>query len=264
MKTNNKLWLGLGTVVAMSATGCVTSEGNDPMDDQQGMMEAAGEGGEGGEGASAAEAATNDVAYRTQLALMRGHLLVGVDLYHREQYAASETHMKHPEDELYAAMVPAFEAREAPGFGDQLSALANAVESRAGRQAVDRAYVDLLSAIRAAERAAPPLDASQTAMVITALVRTAADEFAIARGEDGAMQNAHEYQDALGFKRVADDLLRQMRPMTDNEDALAAIEAQLMAIEPAWPDLLPPDVLEEEASLLYAAAARIELAAGQL
>lgn len=270
MKTRSRLWTGLGSAVVLGVTGCAGSEPVDAQEQEeagQAMTTAAegGEGGEGGEGASAADAVTGDVAYRAQLALMRGHLSVGVDLYHHGEYAASATHMKHPEDELYAAMEPAFEeAREVAGFSEELSALANAVENRAGQSEVDRAYVTLLSAIRRAESAAEDMTPRQTGEVITALVRTAAEEYAIARGEDGSLQNAHEYQDAMGFVRVAGDLLRQMRPDTDNPESLAAIEAQLAAIEPAWLSLLPPDHLSVDASLLYGAAARIELAVGRL
>ncbi|MGM0634236.1 MAG: hypothetical protein ACQETO_13830 [Pseudomonadota bacterium] len=266
MKSDIRLWSGLGTAFLFGVTGVSGGHAAEAADDGQAATVEAGEaeGSEGGEGAGAADAVTSDVAYRTQLALMRGHLLVGVDLYHHGEYSAATTHMKHPEDELYAAMEPAFEARNAAGFGQQLSALATAVDNRAGRLEVDAAYVELLSAIRAAERAVEPLDAHQTATVITALVRTAAEEYAIARGDDGSLRNAHEYQDALGFTRVARDLLRQMQGQTDNADALAVIEAQLMTIEPAWPGLLPPDTLETDASILYGAAARIELAANRL
>ena len=94
---------------------------------------AAREKGEGGVTA-AADFATNDVAYLTQLGLVRGHSrgrLRAIPAGPSPEL--SQTHMKHPREEIYAAVVPAFAARGCDDvFADGLTALTQAVTDRAG------------------------------------------------------------------------------------------------------------------------------------
>jgi hypothetical protein len=174
-------------------------------------------------------------------------------------------HMKHPSDELYAALVPAFEARGVEGFADQLEDLAAAVESRAPVSEVERAYQAVRARIAEAEASAfpgGPADLNSRLRVILNLVRTAADEYAVGV-EDGRVVNAHEYQDALGFVRVARGLLDQVgeQDRARAPEAIARTQQQLDAIAVAWPSLVPPERIDTAASLLYGAAARIEIAA---
>lgn len=144
METRHKLWLGLGVVcMAGAITAC-----SGPADEHSGMNHgAAEEGGEGGEGASSADSIASDAVYLGQLGFIRGHLMVGVELYREGDAANSETHMKHPESEIYAELVPALEARNAPGFGEQMGALAVTVEQRRPLAEVEAAYETLLAEI---------------------------------------------------------------------------------------------------------------------
>lgn len=259
METRNRIWVGLGVVVAASTAFYLgTSTGPNGLD--HGAMEIAGEGGEGGEGVVSAEAIASDAAYLGQLAFIRGHLNVGVDLYRQGEQEASATHMKHPGDELYADLLPAMEARKASGFAEQLEALALAVTERRSLADVEAAYAALQEAITAAENAATAVNAEVLGDVILNLVRTAAAEYDIAVGEGGALENEHEYQDALGFVRVATQLLERLDGMTENKTAVAAIRAQLDLITPIWPGLKAPARLETPPSVIYGAAGRIEFA----
>jgi len=225
---------------------------------------AAGEGGEGGEGASSEESVSSDAVYLGQLAFIRGHLNVGVNLYREGDEEASATHMKHPESEIYAALQPALEARDAPGFADQLAALAGAVENGKPLADVEAAYEALLQGITAAEQAVPNQNARLLGDVIVDLVSTAAAEYDIAVGDDLALENAHEYQDALGFIRVAYDNLDNVAAMTDDTSTVAAIREQLDLVHPAWTGLQPPQRLHTRPSVIYGAASRIELAVSRL
>jgi hypothetical protein len=93
------------------------------------------------------------------------------------------------------------------------------------------------------------------------LVRTAADEYAEGV-EGGRVTNPHEYQDARGFVWTAQEAVARLgKAGTANAEALAKIERELQALEPAWPDIVPPETVTTDASLLYGAAARIEIAA---
>jgi hypothetical protein len=221
-----------------------------------------GGGGEGGEGGDSASLATDDAAYLTRLGLVRGHLDVGVDLYREGAAEAAITHMKHPGDELYAGLVPALEARGAPGFAEDLSKLASLVESGAPASEVESAYAALQGKIGDAEAVAfddGGLDLKTRLAVILKLMRTSAEEYAIGV-RDGKVVNAHEYQDALGFVRVADRLLQGVSEEERGSEAVAATREQLDALAVAWPSLIPPDRIETSPSLLYGAAARVEIA----
>lgn len=260
MFQRKKLWLAIGATL-IATTGCAEeapqqSAINGPV----ASTSDSAEGGEGGEAGASSDAniAEDNALYRTYLALMRGHLHVGLELYRNGAQQAAATHMKHPKDELYMKLLPGMQARGATGFAEELSALTQTVESSQPVSEADAAYQDVLAAITQAEAAAETADADTLGRVILQLVKTAAEEYDIAV-KDGQLVNAHEYQDAMGFVKVAGDLNAQLKA-TGNHDALAKlIDEQLAVIQPAWPALIPPKQLNTEASLLYGAAARIEL-----
>lgn len=227
-------------------------------------MSRAMEGGEGGEAAASADSVDNDAVYLSQLGFIRGHLLVGVNLFREGHTEASATHMKHPGSEIYTNLLPALEARGATGFGEELGALAAAVEQGGTKEEVETVYGQLLQAISRAEQTVANQDARLLGEVIVALVRIAAAEYDIAVADDGTLDNAHEYQDALGFVQVARSLLGRLQGMTENTAAATAIAVQLDSIAPAWTGLMPPEKLQTEPSFIYGAASRIELAAQNL
>jgi len=227
-------------------------------------------GGEGagaeGEGLAAAiDPATNDVAYLSQLGLMRGHLLVGLQLYRAGHVDHARTHMKHPKSELYADLVPAFESRGAKGFGDQLTTLSSAVESDGSdRKAVEAAYANVLEGISEAESHVTATDPASRLKVVVSLMRTAAEEYAIGV-VDGKVVNGHEYQDAFGFTQTAETMVDNIEA-GDNAELAAAlkdIDGHIQALYDAgtWPDVMPPATVEADASQLYGAAARVEITA---
>lgn len=263
MEIRNRVWLGLGVVVAASAAFYVGTSNtqNDMAHDMNAMAE---EGGEGGEGASTADAIANDSVYLAQLAFIRGHLNVGVNLYREGQADASATHMKHPGDELYTDLLPAMELRGAQDFAVQLEGLANAVTEQKPLGEVEAAYDALLNAIADAENVVSDLDARTLGTVMVDLVRTAAAEYDIAVGDEGQLENEHEYQDSLGFVRIAIEKLAQLETLSDNTSALMAISTQLDSLLPIWPSLRAPSTLETDPSVIYGAASRIEIATLQL
>ncbi|OFE12576.1 hypothetical protein PHACT_05025 [Pseudohongiella acticola] len=265
MESKNKLWLGLGVVcvAGVAMTSCSSDESSDMAGMDHGAMTAS-EGGEGGEGASSADSVASDAVYLGQLAFIRGHLNVGVNLYREGDEDASATHMKHPESEIYAALQPALESRNAPGFADQLAALATAVENGEPVADVEAAYEALLQGITAAELAVSNQSARLLGDVIVDLVSTAAAEYDIAVGDDLSLENAHEYQDALGFIRIAYDMLDNVAALTNDTSAVASIRNQLDLVHPAWTGLQPPQRLHTEPSVIYGAASRIELAVSRL
>lgn len=216
--------------------------------------------------ADAPDLATDDVAFLTQLFLTKGHLRVGTALYRQGAVAAADVHMKHPHDELYAELAPALEARGLPGFADELTALAAAVE---GRQPIDRVDAALAAANAAIDRVAgidadPARASAQVVQVIASLMRHAADEYAV--GVQGAtVVEPQEYQDAWGFTQIALEQTDRLAARGGAAGQTAAgIRTQLEALAPAWPSIVPPDTITSHADSLAAAATAIDAASGGL
>lgn len=278
MGKRNKLWLSMQAVTFASITtlaGCADSEGEgekaSAVDEKAAasaqalLLEGEGEGGEGegegeGEGSSSTDLTTDDLAYLTQIALMRGHLLVGYQLYKDGHIEHAKTHMKHPQSELYAAMEPAFAARGANGFADELSALADSVADEEAIAEVTSKYNKLLAAITGSEfkvqaqSAAAKLDLTQN------LLKVAGEEYAVGI-VNGKLENAHEYQDAYGFTQTAKAIVASIN---GDDNIIAARDKTLSiisGIEHLWPSVVPPESLDADASELYGAAAQIELLA---
>ncbi|GAB4517106.1 MAG: hypothetical protein Kow00133_01300 [Amphiplicatus sp.] len=272
-----KLLTGLSTIAlgAAAALGGCSGEGEGEGEagassaaesaaaDHGAHLAAEGEGGEGegeGEGATAADPATDPVAYIHQLLLIRGHLEAGASLYAAGEQAMAATHMKHPEDELYAGLAPAFDARGADGFAGELQALAASVANGAPAGEVE---ADLAAVKRAIDAAAAAAEArpAETLLAVAALLRTAGEEFDIGV-KDGAIVNLHEYQDAYGFMTVAVETLAALDGGGGAADeAIAQAREQAALALAVAPTVIPPEPVETESSTIYGAAARIEIIA---
>ena len=281
MKKQLKLWSSLSVATLVGAgvlSGCdnntpATEVTSDPVPTEQVQPgvedgapdhahEAAPAGGEG-EGMSGDDPVTDDVVFLSQLGQIRGHLLVGMELFRAGHLDHARTHMKHPEDELYSALKPAFEARGIPAFDSELSGLAQSVEENRDASDVEAAYSALLAEL---DRVEGEVDASakDKLLVAVALVRTAAEEYGIAVDDSGKVVNAHEYQDAFGFVKTADALVVAIDE-AGSEALSAAVAENKALIEPlydAWPSLVPPQTLDAATtSRLYGTAANMELEA---
>lgn len=260
-----KLLTGLSTLAltgALAVSGCA---GEGEAGEGEGARSAAvseGEGEGGGEGASAegegasdaGDPATDDVEYLRRLGLVRGHLAVFIELYRAGEFDAAATHVKHPESELYAGLVPAFKARGKPGFADALSALVAATQARGD---VDAAYAAVGDAIDAN---APATNLATKLLAAAAMARTAGDEFAIGVEDDGAVSNAHEYQDAYGFLAAAQEMLSTEDTDDINEAEAIALAHEQLDIALKSFSGLTAEHTEGKASTIYGAAARLEIA----
>ncbi len=208
---------------------------------------------------SSALAREDDVAYLTQIGLMRGHLWVGYQLYLNDHQAMAATHMKHPKAELYSTLVEAFQARGVPGFADPLAALADRVGSGASTAQVQQAYEDLQAQIRMSEQGAAADSPEVLARVIVGLLRTAAMEYGVGV-VDGRIENMHEYQDAYGFTEVAKSIAQSAAFSADEKsiEVAADIKKVLANLASMWPSLAPKAGVAAQASQLHDAAAQVE------
>ncbi len=221
-----------------------------------------GEGGEGGESGAVAEGAEadNPSEFLTDLALIEGHLRVGFALYAADRADLAVTHMKHPQDEIYATLEPELAEYGASGFSEELTALATSVEGQKPLAEVEAAYLAVIAKITAArtETEMPP---RATFDAIIAATRVAAEEYAIGV-VDGKIANLHEYQDAWGFIETAKAMADGLITSTDPTVSAAATEVRkaLEGTAVAF-DGLVPEAIEGQATVIIAAAGASELAA---
>ena len=246
------------TSVGMEGEGHGGGEGEG---EGHGGGEGKGEG-EGEGGSTGTNYSTNDVAYLSQLGLMRGHLKVGSFLYENGHPELASTHMKHPEMELYSSLVEAFRKRDCRGFAPELEALSNAVNGGDTAELVDKLYESVVDKIANCESRVTSSPRKNVA-VIESLLRTAGEEYAIGVVA-GRIENLHEFQDAWGFTQVAKVLSRSS--LFADGDRSVAVAAQIQSIiedlTPMWPDLADANQqLDTVASQLYGAAAQIEIIA---
>ena len=202
--------------------------------------------------ATPVEAALSDQDYLVRLGLMRGHLLVGHELYRLNALDAARSHSKHPTDELYADMERGFAARRTAGFSDELQAHAQTSQGE-DAVAVEAAYGALTAAIARAE-AVVDVSPTMAVDVIVELLREAAFEYGVGI-VNGKLSNAHEYQDAYGFTQVAMSWAKRAGP----HEVLDQIVERIEALSDMWPDVVPPEELDQQAARLYGAAAEVEI-----
>jgi hypothetical protein len=187
----------------------------------------------------AALVADNDVAYLAHLGLMRGHLHVGMALYDMGERTEAATHMKHPESELYLELVPGLQRRGAREFTNSLQALAIAVETGRPDTEVDSHYRALERDIALAETVLGELNPTQIAAVMRTMLEHVAEEYEMAVTSAGRMQNAHEYQDSLGFVHVINTYSAMLEEMSTDASRIQGLKTQLAFLDSIFKDLVP-------------------------
>lgn len=249
--------VGEGTVEA----GDVGEGGETAEVSDVGAATGLGEAGEGGEaGALAAE--NPKVAILTALGLVEGHLWVGLATYRAGQAEEAKTHMKHPGDELYADLEPLLTAQGLPGFAEELTALAEAVEGGGPLAEAEAAYQALRVTISETREAVAGDDPADRFAAMTAVLRTAGEEYAVGV-RHGAIANLHEYQDAQGFVQA---VRAEAEALTQSRNAAVAgaatdVLTALVETDSAFLGLSPEGGLPADgAAILHGAAARVELA----
>lgn len=268
-----KLLTGLSTLaltgsLALSACGGEGAEGEaaaPPGGAHHGEAEggeAAPAGGEA-EGAALVDAASDKASYLSALQIVRGHLKAGVELYLAGDRNLGPQHLRHPQAEILTSLAPAFAAYGASGVEAAIDALAAAGEQEASPAEIGRLETAALDAVR---KAGGMADATTKERLLAAAktLTVAGDEYAIAV-KDGAIVNLHEYHDAYGFIAVAASDVAALAGDGDAEKAaIAGALEQVKLAATAAPAVNPPTDGLSPASVIYGAAARIEIAARAL
>ena len=235
-------------------------------DSMQMPATASGEGSGEGEGGSAAkpiDIRTDNIAYLEKLSYVKGHLLAGTELYRAGAADMGMVHMKHPQDEIIANLRPGIEARNAPNFDAEITTLSDALHGGKPVAEVDADFKAFIAAIDKTETTGTGDTLSNPKQVITLvehIVRQAASEYAEGV-QNGKVVNPKEYQDAYGFVQVAKQRVAAVQAASGPAaEALVKVKDQLDSLAPCWPSIVPPESVTTDASLLYGAAARIQIA----
>jgi hypothetical protein len=215
------------------------------------------------EGAALVDVASDTAAYLSGLQIVRGHLRAGLELYTAGDRELGPQHLRHPQAEILTSLAPAFAAHGSADVVPAIDALAAAGEAGAEPAKVGALGATALATIAAAgEKAEPSLKDRLLAAAKTATV--AADEYSVAV-KDGAIVNLHEYHDAYGFlATIVADLALLKGANELEEQAIASALDQARVAASVAPTVIPPAGGLQPASVIYGAAARLEIAARSL
>ncbi len=266
---NARRWIAAGTAVAASIAIVAPARAITAADLKQDVAGkvstllhlAASEGGEGGEGgeAGAAKAGTmTNADLLAQIGLIEGHLMASMTLLTEGHMDMAKTHVKHPGDDIYKSLEPEFKARDIAGFAEELEALAGAVGNE---PSVTKQMDPLAQRIEDVRKTINANDADKLKAIVK-MLQTAAKEYAVGV-KDGKVVDPHEYQDAWGFIKVARGYAGVLAKDKEQDVAQAAsqIVAEIDSLDSVFPSVKPEGVDMADPSLVYGAAARIEIAA---
>jgi hypothetical protein len=252
--TRRKLWVGIGAVtIAGTAAGSGAlaqgvphtghAAGQPPPAPAKG--EASSSAAEGGEAYLTTDGGPADTRIRfyRDVALMRGHLLVGRQLIELNLWDEALPHFLHPTEELYGGMEKYIKLHRIPPFRRELQALAQAVKAKrkgAYEQAVKAVDQRLGGALDIAKRYMSPFSGF-TARSAAEVLKVAVSEYGTSL-EDGRFVKPVEYQDSRGFVWEAERMLEAAAPELDKVDAeaLGKVRHALATLKRAWPAAMPP------------------------
>ena len=213
-KLTRKLWVGIG---AATIAGASVAAGAAAQDTHKGHQPPAAAGKDaatktpdpGGE-AYLTDGGPRDTRIRfyRDIALMRGHLLVGGQLIELGLWDEALPHFLHPTEELYGVMEKYIKMHNIRPFSRELQALAQAVKAKrkgAYEQALKVVDQRLEGALAVARRFMTPL-LGFTAKSAAEVLKVALSEYETAI-EDGRFAKPVEYQDSRGFVWQAERMI---------------------------------------------------------
>ncbi len=250
-KLTRKIWVGIGvaTLAGAPLTGAAVAQDAGHKAHAGGQPSA--EGGpattnpaEGGE-AYLTDGGPRDTRIRfyRDIALMRGHILVGGQLIELGLWDEALPHFLHPTEELYGGMEKYIQLHAMRPFRRELQALAQAVKAKrkgAYEQALKVVDQRLAAALDVAKKFMRPA-LGFTARSAAAVLRVAAGEYEGAI-EDGRFTKPVEYQDGRGFVWEAERMIEGVAPdLTKvDADAFSRMRGALARLKAAWPAPMPP------------------------
>lgn len=286
MKSQTKIWLGVGLVVtggaaalppgsvstATAAPGsfALTSDsicGTPPRAAQwilvQHDMAAGGEAGEAGVPADLPP----DFQFALTLALIRGHLLVGDELVRAGKWDAALPHFLHPTEELYGGIKDKVADYQTPAFDTALLKLADVVKEKSSTTYAT-ALKSVTVALDAGDAGVKAKEADWPSFVVATAImalKAAISEYeeAIVKGQ---IAKPVEYQDSRGFVWQAERMIDSVGQDLARKDpaALKSVRAGLAQLKKAWPTATPPRTPVQSVAAVTDEVANIQRAAARL
>jgi len=222
------------------------------------LINVAASGGGEGEGG---QAMVGDVDFLRDLGYLTGRLRVGLALAKEGDRTAARAHMGQPIAGKYEMVAERAKELGLDELRGDFAALSAATEADAPVAELERLYDKVMAGVDVAA-AASPSDAHDRLLALAELARIAAGDYSAAV-EDAAISDLGEYQDAWGFVETIRVTAGHLAASDDARVAEAAqrIVGLASSMAPAFGDLQGNGIAELDPSLLYAAAARMELAA---
>ncbi len=277
MKSQTKIWIGVGAFVVAGAAGV---QGGAPKTADPRSLENRQILESRGTDAAVERVATSgfvltaktslppDLDFALQIAELRGHLLIGDELVQEGQWASALPHFLHPSEEIYGEIRGRLKQYGTPPFATALKALARAVKAKQSGEDYAKAFKSVEDALAATDAGLrtkrPNWDAF---MVETALelIKASGNEYQKAI-VNGRIAKPIEYQDARGFVWQAEKMLESVAPALENRDAeaLRRARAAIGELKTAFPPPVPPKTPVKDYGALLGDVSRVELAAGRL
>jgi hypothetical protein len=272
-KLTRKVWIGIGvaTIAGASFAGATAAQTPHKAHDQApppaGKGAATANPDQGGE-AYLTDGGPRDTRIRfyRDIALMRGHILVGGELIELGLWDEALPHFLHPTEELYGVMEKYIKMHDIRPFRHELQALAQAVKAKrkgAYEQALKVVDQRLEGALAVARRFMTPL-LGFTARTAAETLKVALTEYESSI-EDGRFAKPVEYQDSRGFVWQAERMLQASAAELGKADAaaFARIRSALSELKTAWPAPMPPEKPIIEPGKMSALISDIELHASR-
>ncbi len=242
MSQTIKLWVGMGAyILAGTCAVASPSHATEPLSSttsSEEMTQFIVQGGEGGE-------VTSNADYMTNIRLMKGHLIAGLELYMRGENQMAQTHLEHPAKEILTSLAPSLEEKGLYRPVDtSLTRLSELAASGASQREIKKAYEEAMGVLTAAENVVPASERQSPEFlgnVISTLISTAVAEYEIAL-QGNTFTDIPEYQDGRGFVATARELLynnaEEMVKM--NPEAYTQLSTMVGQVSAAWPTVMPP------------------------
>ena len=271
-KRTRKLWVGIGAATIAGASVVGSASAQDAHKSHQpptatGKDAATSTPDQGGE-AYLTDGGPRDTRIRfyRDIALMRGHLLVGRQLIELALWDEALPHFLHPTEELYGVMEKYIKLHGIRPFSRELQALAQAVKAKrkgAYEQALKVVEERLEGALAVARRFMTPL-LGFTTRAAAEVLKVALSEYATSI-EGGRFAKPVEYQDSRGFVWQAERMIEGAAGELAKVDAaaLARMRGALAQLKAAWPAPMPPDAPILQPGLMSSLISDIELHASR-
>ncbi len=267
-KLTRKLWVGIGAATIAGASFAGAAAAQAPHKGHGSAPPAAGTDAtaspeQGGE-AYLTDGGPRDtrVRFYRDIALMRGHLLVGGQLIELGLWDEALPHFLHPTEELYGHMEKYIKLHSIHPFRLELQALAQAVKAKrkgAYQQALKVVDQRLEGALAVARKFMTPL-LGFTARSAAEVLKAALGEYEESI-EGGRFIKPVEYQDSRGFVWEAERMFEASAAEFMKKDAVAFdhIRKALAQLKAAWPAPMPPQKPILETDKMSALISDIEL-----